>query len=81
MGTWKPENAVRMTCYDNQQWVVDVEIPVETQIEFKYFVSPEDNSMIVVLFSFAFLLDRQRSRRQLEAVDHKAGGQANYSLA
>lgn len=59
MGAWKPENALRMTCYDIQQWVVDVEIPVETQIEFKYFVSPEDNSMVVILFSFPFLLDRQ----------------------
>jgi hypothetical protein len=33
-----------MTCYDIQQWVTDLEIPVETQIEFKYFVSAEDNS-------------------------------------
>lgn len=40
LGNWDPQRAIKMTCDRYSYWNVEVIIPMETFIEYKYFIGP-----------------------------------------
>lgn len=42
LGQWIPSRALRMNCKYEHFWAVTVAIPIELNIEFKFFIAPYD---------------------------------------
>lgn len=40
LGAWDTSKAIRMTCHHQNYWMVVVTIPIELEIQYKFFVGP-----------------------------------------